>query len=85
MSQVVQAFNMRSDRSLFKIGVFTNPQLNTAALLSAGLVLLVLLTPLSSLFGLIALTKELYLAGVGLILVPLVVMELAKALGLSRN
>ena len=49
-----------------------------------GLVLLVLFTPLAALFGLIPLSGGLYLAGVGLILMPLVVMELAKLLGLVR-
>ena len=85
LSQVVQAFNMRSDHSLFKIGFFTNKQLNTAALISTALVLLVLFTPVSTLFGLIALPGRLYLAGLGLILVPLAVMELSKALGFIQN
>ena len=28
LTQIVQAFNMRSEHSLFKIGVFTNHKLN---------------------------------------------------------
>ena len=32
MSQIIQSFNMRSDRSLFKIGPFTNRKLNRSAL-----------------------------------------------------
>lgn len=48
LSQVLQAFNMRSERSLFKIGVFTNHKLNLAAAVSIVLVLLVLFTPLST-------------------------------------
>ncbi|MBQ4579163.1 MAG: calcium-translocating P-type ATPase, PMCA-type, partial [Clostridia bacterium] len=47
LSQVVQAFNMRSEHSLFKIGPFTNRKLNMAALFSLLLVLLVVFTPLS--------------------------------------
>ena len=82
LSQVVQAFNMRSERSLFKIGVFSNRKLNAAALSSLLLVCLVLFTPLSAAFGLIALSGKLYLIGLGLILVPVVVMELSKAFGL---
>ncbi len=85
LSQVVQAFNMRSDHSLFQIGFFTNKNLNTAALISTVLVLLVLFTPVSTLFGLIYLPGKLYLVGFGLILVPLVVMEAAKALGLIQS
>ncbi len=80
LSQVVQAFNMRSVHSLFRIGVFTNGRLNRAALLSAALVLLVALTPLSAPFGLIRLPARLYLLGLVLILTPLLVMECAKAL-----
>ena len=85
LSQVVQAFNMRSEHSLAKIGPFSNKTLNLAALSSIVLVALVLFTPLSTAFGLIALPAKLYLLGLGLILVPLVVMELSKAVGLIRH
>lgn len=85
LSQIVQAFNMRSDHSLFKIGPFTNSKLNGAALISVVLVALVMFTPLSSAFGLIRLSAIQYLIGLGLILVPLVVMELSKALGFIKH
>ena len=85
LSQVVQAFNMRSAHSLFRIGPFTNRRLNQAALVSILMVALVLFTPLATPFGLIRLTGQLYLIGVGLILVPLVVMEIAKAFGLTHH
>lgn len=85
LSQVVQAFNMRSEHSLFKIGFFTNRNLNLAALASIALVALVMFTPLRTLFGLVALSGKLYGIGLGLILVPLVVMELAKAVGLIKS
>ena len=85
LSQVVQAFNMRSEHSLFKIGPFKNKKLNGAALISTLLVALVLFTPLNSIFGLVFLKPELYLLGVGLILVPLVVMEVSKLIGLIKH
>ncbi len=85
LSQVVQAFNMRSAHSLFRIGPFTNRRLNQAALVSILMVALVLFTPLATPFGLIRLTGQLYLIGVGLILVPLVVMEIAKVFGLTHH
>ena len=85
LSQVVQAFNMRSEHSLFKIGVFTNSTLNKAALVSILLVLLVLFTPLSTVFGLIQLPSKMYLIGLGLILVPVLVMEGSKAFGLIKH
>lgn len=78
LSQIVQAFNMRSDHSLFAIGPFSNTKLNLAALASAALMALVLFTPLRAVFGLILLPGKLYLAALGLIIVPLVVMELGK-------
>ncbi len=78
LSQIVQAFNMRSGHSLFKLGFFTNRSLNGAALISVALVALVLFTPLHTVFSLMALKPSLYLIGVGLSLVPLVVMEAAK-------
>lgn len=84
LSQVVQAFNMRSEHSLFRIGPFTNTALNKAALISAALVALVTFTPLAELFGLIRLTRKLYLMGIGLILIPLLAMELAKIAGLIQ-
>lgn len=85
LSQIVQAYNMRSDHSLFRIGVFGNHKLNWAALISILLVCLVLFTPLGIAFGLILLPWELYLLGLGLVLIPLVVMELSKAVGLIRH
>ncbi len=85
LSQVVQAFNMRSEHSLFKIGVFTNHPLNRAAIASLLLVCLVLFTPLRSAFGLVTLSGTQYLIGLGLIFVPLVVMELSKAFGLVKH
>jgi Ca2+-transporting ATPase len=81
LSQIVQAFNMRSAHSLFQIGPFTNRQLNRAAVFSVVMVAVVLFTPLSELFGLIRLTGTLYGIGVGLILTPFFVMELAKWIG----
>ncbi len=78
LSQVVQAYNMRSEKSLFKIGAFSNGKLNGASLISIFLVAVVLFTPLKTAFGLIRLPMWLYLVGIGLILTPLVVMEVAK-------
>ena len=85
VSQVIQAFNARSDHSLFRIGIFTNSKLNGAAFISIGLVLLVLFTPLSTLFGLIRLSPKLYLVSLGLILLPITLMELCKLIGLIRD
>ncbi len=85
LSQVVQSYNMRSEHSLFTIGVFTNKRLNIAVLTSVCLVLLVVFTPVSVAFELVKLPKKLYLAALILVLIPLPVMELAKAIGLVKN
>ena len=86
LSQVVQSFNMRSEHSIFKIGPFTNKKLNLAALSSVLLVALVLFVPgLNSAFGLIYLEPTLYLIAVALCLVPVLVMEISKALGLIKH
>ena len=85
LSQVVQAFNMRSDHSLFKIGFFSNRTLNLAAFVSTALVALVMFTPIRYAFGLAVLPPMLYLVGLGLILVPLVVIEISKLFGIIKH
>ena len=85
LSQVLHAFHMRSDKSLFKIGAFGNSTLNWAALASLVLVALILFTPgVMTAFGLVYLTGELYLMAAGLILAPSVIMELCKLTGLIK-
>ena len=85
LCQVVQAFNMRSERSLFKIGPFTNKTLNLAALASSAMVALVLFTPARIAFELVVLPWHVYLIGLGLSLVPLAVMEICKICGLIKH
>jgi possible calcium-transporting ATPase len=80
LSQVVQAFNMRSDKSLFKVGFFTNSALNKAAALSLAMIVVVVFTPLSGFFSLMPLTANLYAIAIGLIVAPLVIIELSKAM-----
>ena len=85
LSQVVQSFNMRSSKSIFAIGPFTNKNLNLAVLASLALVLLVLFTPLRVAFGLIMLPAKLYLVVLGLIIAPTIFMEIAKAMKLIKE
>jgi len=84
MSQTVHAYNMRSDRSMFAIGVFGNKKLNGATLISIAMMALVLFTPVGIAFGLVILPAKLYLYALGLIIVPVVVMELAKLFKLIK-
>ena len=85
-SQVLHAYHMRSDKSLFKIGPFGNSKLNWAALASLLLVVFILFTPgVMTAFGLVYLTPKLYLIGLGLILIPSVIMEFCKLVGLIKE
>ncbi|MDR1800816.1 MAG: cation-translocating P-type ATPase [Lachnospiraceae bacterium] len=86
LTQIVQSFNKRSNYSLFKIGFFTNKNMNLAGLISIGLIALVLFVPpITAIFELCALTSELYLIAVGLAFAPLLLEEIAKLTGLIRN
>ena len=85
LSQIIQAYNMRSEHSLFKIGPFSNKNLNIATLVSLALMALVLFTPVGIAFGLITLSWDLYLIALGLVFVPLVIMEIAKLFGLIKH
>lgn len=84
-SQIVQAYNMRSEHSLIQTGVFTNHKLNKAALISILLVSVVLFTPLRTVFGLMTLSGSLYLKALCLILVPVLAMEFSKVCGLIKH
>ena len=86
LCQIVQAYNMRSEHSLFKIGPFTNKNLNLASLASTALMVFVLFVPgVQGVFNLVYLSWQQYLIGLVLIFVPLVVMELAKLLGIIKD
>ncbi len=86
LSQVIQAFNMRSDKSIFKIGPFGNGKLNLASLASILLVAFVLFVPgVQTAFGLVYLPTHLYLIALGMIFIPTVIMEICKLVGLIKH
>ena len=87
LCQIVQAYNMRSDRSLFSIGFFGNKTLNYAALFAFASTLFVALVPgVQDAFGLEPLTHAYdYLICLGLVLVPLLVMEIFKLIAKIRD
>ena len=78
MSQIVQAFNMRSERSLFSSNPFGNAKLNGAAIIATLLMALVLFTPVRVIFELSVLSYDLYLIALGLSFVPIIFMEISK-------
>jgi len=79
LSQLVHAFNMRSQHSLTQISLFGNPYLLGAflagAILQAGVIML---PPLAEIFAVCPLTWEQWAVVAGLSLVPLPVVELEK-------
>lgn len=77
-SQIVHSFNTRSTHSLFKVGFFSNVYMLLAFCLSTVLMLLALLTPLRSIFKLVALNGKEWFEIILLSLSPLVVCELVK-------
>ncbi len=83
-SQVLHSYNMRSDRSLFKINPLSNRTLNISLLISAALMALVLFTPVRYAFGLELLTLPLYLIALGITVIPIVIMEICKLTGLIK-
>lgn len=78
LSQTVQAYNMRSERSLFSGNPFSNKKLNIAALVGVALVAVVLFTPLRVAFGLTILPFKAYLVSLALSLFPIIAMEISK-------
>ncbi len=82
-AKTLHAYNMRSDKSLFVTGPFGNRTLNLVALLSAALIAFLIFTPgVVTVFGMAYLPWYGYLIALGFCLVPIVVMEIYKAIAL---
>jgi Ca2+-transporting ATPase len=85
MSQLVQALNMRSSHSLFKVGFFSNKTMNLSLLACTALTAFVLFVPgVVNVFGMMILDGWMYLIGLGLSLLPILVMEIAKVIGVVK-
>ena len=79
LSQLVHAFNMRSERSVFSVGIFRNKILVVATAICALLqVSVIVIPPLSALFKTQNLTGLQWLIVCGFALVPLFLVELEK-------
>ena len=79
ISQLVHAFNMRSDKSVIKAGLFKNPYLVLSLVL--GLVLevsVITVPPLSSIFGVVSLSVIEWIIVAMLSLMPLLIVETQK-------
>ncbi len=81
LSQLVHSFNMRSEHSVLKLGLFSNHKLVAACLLCGFLMVsVVLFPPLTAIFRTTALTGFQWLLVAGLSLFPLVAVEGEKLL-----
>ena len=85
LSEAFHAFNARSDHSIFRIGVFSNRPLILAALISVGITLVALLTPLREILGLVKLNSTEWLETVLLSIAPVVISEITKLINFLRE
>lgn len=81
LSQLVHSFNMRSEHSVFRIGLFSNHKLVLACAVCAALMVSVIIfPPLSALFQTVQLNTVQWLIVIGLSLFPLLAVEGEKLL-----
>ncbi|ORX23453.1 ATPase [Thermoanaerobacterium sp. PSU-2] len=78
-SQLSQAMNARSIKSVFKVGLFKNKYMVLALLVSIFLQLVVILTPLNTIFDIKNINIYDWDVVIALSLLPLVIMEIVKA------
>ena len=86
LCEIAHSFNMRSRRSVFSIGIFSNRKLTVCAALCAALQLTVMtVPPLAALFNVSALTPAEWLTVAVLAISPIAFSELGKAVGGKRE
>lgn len=85
LSQVVHTFNMRSRRSVFSIGIFSNHRLNWASIICIGLQVGVIAIPSAAqIFHTVPLSGLQWAVVAGLSLIPLICVELEKRIFSKR-
>ncbi len=85
LSQLFHSYNMRSDKSIFRIGPFSNGMINFSFLLCGALqVAVVLFEPLRTVFGTVLLDGRAWLIVLALSFAPVVVCEIYKALNRKK-
>ena len=86
LCEIAHSFNMRSRRSVFSIGIFSNRKLTVCAALCAALQLTVMtVPPLAALFNVSALSPAEWLTVAALAISPIAFSELGKAVGGKRE
>ena len=83
--ELVHSFNIKSDESIFKVGILENKYLVGAFVLGAILqTIVVLIPPVASLFKLVPLTGIQWLYTIGISIIPLILMEMQKKINEIR-
>jgi len=86
LSQLTQAMNCRSKKSLLSVGFLTNATMLKAILVSAAIIFLIaLFPPLAAVFKLVEVSVKHWLTAICLAVAPLIITELAKAVVALRN
>ena len=79
LSQLVHAFNTRSEHSIFKIGLFSNKYLVFASIICAVLqISVVCIAPVAAIFKVVSLNLLQWAIVAGLAFIPMVVVEISK-------
>lgn len=78
--ELVHSFNIKSEESIFKVGLFENKYLLGAFILGALLqIVVVVIPPVAEVFKLVPLTQVQWMYTFGISILPLVIMEIQKA------
>lgn len=78
--ELVHSFNIKSEESIFKVGLFENKYLMGAFILGAILQVVVVVIPsVAEVFKLVPLTQVQWMYTFGISILPLVIMEIQKA------
>ena len=79
--ELVHSFNIKSEESIFKVGLLENKYLIGAFILGTFLqVIVVVVPPIAEVFKLVSLTGTQWLYTIGISILPLIIMELQKKL-----
>ena len=82
--ELIHVFNIRSEKSIFCVGTFNNPYLLGAFVLGTILQVSVVVIPkFASIFQLRNLTMQQWLYTIFISVIPVVIMELQKALNIT--
>ena len=81
MLELVHSFNVKSEESIFKVGLFENKYLIGAFLLGTILQIAVVMVPtLANIFGLVPLETNQWLYTLGISILPIIIIEAQKML-----